>query len=70
MKIRHLFSVAVLGMTLCGCTAQQWQTTKDVMLVGAAVALVGIATLPPPPLVTTCRTHATPYQATTTCTTY
>ncbi len=62
----------VLVLTLAiltGCTAQQWQTTKNAL---ALTALVGIAVIAstPSPVTTTCKTVAHRDTVQTVCTTY
>ncbi len=38
MKIASRLLALILGLTLASCTAQQWQTTKEVLAVTAVVA--------------------------------
>jgi hypothetical protein len=60
-----------LLLALLGCTAQQWQTTKDLALLSALVPLVILADMPAVP-VTTCRTVTSWHRgvSTTTCIAY
>ena len=38
MKIASRLLALILGLTLASCTAQQWQTTKEVLAVTAVIA--------------------------------
>lgn len=63
-------AVCALSLTtLLSCTAQQWQTTKDVLVVSAVVGVAALAATPPP-VMTTCKTLVYAHTVRTVCTTY
>ena len=58
---------------LTSCTAQQWQTTKEAMVLTALVGLAGAVASDPyyvPPLTTHCESACTAYGCHSRCTTY
>lgn len=71
MHVRWFVSgfLVMTVLLLMGCTAQQWQTTKEVMVGSALIALVGVGSVPPP-VTTRCVTITHGYTVKTACTTY
>ena len=79
-RLRLLASMGVLVCALFsqGCTAQQWNTTRDVLAATAVIAIgaavvtheVNHPTYYVPPVTTTCTTYQGSYISQTRCTTY
>ena len=67
-KLYYAVIVMLSMLLLAGCTAQQWQSTKEVL---AVTALVGLAVMAQPtPVVTHCETIAHANTIRTICATY
>ena len=73
VQVALMLCLTVGLMLLTSCTAQQWQTTKEVMVLTALVGLAGAVASDPyyvPPLTTHCESVCTAYACSSRCTTY
>ena len=67
--MRAIILLLLIALTLAGCTAQQWETTKAVLSIPVVLA-VAVLVSAPPPVTTRCETIARHDRTETVCTTY